>query len=155
VPLNYARHSLRSLTLWLFTLPFALVKDLGFLTGPVAACIAWVLFGVYQIGYSIEDPFQGTIRLSILCDSIRKDVLGVLDESKSQRRSAYKTSKWTEEDAEEEQSENQRLEIKVPASTAYKLQSDVLPEDEKLVHPPIFIPAANGTWNVIMAKPSS
>lgn len=49
VPLNYARHSLRSLTLWLFTLPFALVKDLGLLTGPVTACTAWLLFGVYQV----------------------------------------------------------------------------------------------------------
>ena len=76
VPLNYARHSLRSLTLWLFTLPFALIKDLGLLTTPVAACIAWVLFGVYQIGYSIEDPFQGSLRLSILCDAIRRDVIG-------------------------------------------------------------------------------
>lgn len=24
----------------------------------------------------IEDPFQGTLRLSILCDTIRRDVLG-------------------------------------------------------------------------------
>lgn len=76
VPLNYARHSLRSLTLWLFTLPFALVKDMGILTAPVTALVAWLLFGVYQIGYSIEDPFQGSLRLSNLCDAIRHDVLG-------------------------------------------------------------------------------
>lgn len=76
VPLNYARHSLRSLTLWLFTLPFALIQDLGLLTGPVMGVIAWLLFGVYQIGYSIEDPFQGSLRLSILCDAIRRDVIG-------------------------------------------------------------------------------
>jgi len=75
VPLNYARHSLRILTLWLFTLPFTLVKDLGLLTGPSMGISAWVLFGVYQIGYSIEDPFQKSLRLSVLCDSIRKDVL--------------------------------------------------------------------------------
>jgi predicted membrane chloride channel (bestrophin family) len=66
VPLNYARHSLRSLTLWLFTLPFALVKDTGLLTGPVLFLVSWLLFGVYEIGYSIEDPFQGTLRLSIM-----------------------------------------------------------------------------------------
>ncbi len=76
VPLNYARHALRSLTMWLFTLPFCMVKDLGLLTGPATAIIAWVLFGVYQIGYSIEDPFQKSLRLSILCDAIRRDVLG-------------------------------------------------------------------------------
>jgi predicted membrane chloride channel (bestrophin family) len=76
VPLNYARHSLRSLTLWLFTLPFALIKDFGLLTGPVVGLSAWLLFGVYQIGYMIEDPFQGTLRLSTLCNAISRDVLG-------------------------------------------------------------------------------
>jgi predicted membrane chloride channel (bestrophin family) len=75
VPLNYARHSLRSLTIWLFTLPFCLVKEMGMLTPIVTAVSAWTLFGIYQIGYSIEDPFQGSLRLSILCDSIRRDVL--------------------------------------------------------------------------------
>lgn len=87
VPLNYARHSLRSLTLWLFTLPFALVKDMGLLTAPVTVCTAWLLYGIYQIGYSIEDPFQGSLRLSILCDAIRNDVLG--QDSDEGRLSAY------------------------------------------------------------------
>ena len=76
VPLNYARHALRSLTMWLLSLPFALVKDLGLMTGPTLFLTSWMLFGVYEIGYSIEDPFQGTLRLSILCDAIRRDVLG-------------------------------------------------------------------------------
>lgn len=76
VPLNYARHSLRSLTLWLFTLPFCLVQDFGiWFTAPANAAIAWLFFGVYQIGYSIEDPFQGSLRLSILCDAIRRSVI--------------------------------------------------------------------------------
>jgi len=76
VPLNYARHALRSLTMWLLSLPFALVKDTKLMTGPILFVISWMLFGVYEIGYSIEDPFQGTLRLSILCDAIRRDVLG-------------------------------------------------------------------------------
>ena len=75
MPLNYARHALRSVTVWLWTLPFALIKDLGLLTGPIIAIIAWILFGVYEIGTRIEDPFQGTLRLSIYCDAIRRDVL--------------------------------------------------------------------------------
>lgn len=76
VPLNYARHALRSLTVWLFSLPFALVKDMGLMTAPILLVMSWMMFGVYEIGYSIEDPFQGTLRLSILCDAIRRDVLG-------------------------------------------------------------------------------
>ncbi len=75
VPMNYARHALRSLTVWLWTLPFVLVKDLGLLTGPVVAVLSWILFGVYEIGSRIEDPFQGTLRLSVYCDAIRRDVL--------------------------------------------------------------------------------
>lgn len=81
VPLNYARHSLRSLTLFLFTLPFCLVDKMGLFTAPVTACIAWLYFGVYQIGYSIEDPFQGSLRLSNLCDAIRRDVVGSVAEN--------------------------------------------------------------------------
>lgn len=42
VPLNYARHSLRSLSLWLLSLPFALIKDLGLLTGPVLFLVSWL-----------------------------------------------------------------------------------------------------------------
>jgi predicted membrane chloride channel (bestrophin family) len=76
VPLKYARHTLRALTLWLFSLPFALLKDLQLATGPMLFLVSWLLFGVYEIGYAIEDPFQGTLRLSILCDTVRRDVLG-------------------------------------------------------------------------------
>ena len=86
VPLNYARHALRSLTVWLFTLPFALTKDMGLFTAPVIAVTAWLFFGVYQIGYSIEDPFQGSLRLSILCDAIRKNVMS---QTNDMRDSAY------------------------------------------------------------------
>jgi len=76
VPVNYARHCLRSLTFYLMTLPLALVKDFGLKTCITMCIMSWLMFGVYQIGYSIEDPFQGSIRLSILCDNIRRDVLG-------------------------------------------------------------------------------
>lgn len=75
VPLNYARHSLRGLTLWLFTLPLSLIKDFGWFTAPVMGLAAWVLYGIYQIGYTIEDPFQGSLRLATLCDKIYHDVM--------------------------------------------------------------------------------
>lgn len=87
-PLNYARHSLRSLTIWLFTLPFVLVREFGLLTAPVMGIIAWLLFGVYQIGCSIEDPFQGSLRLSQLCDAIYRDVMYDVD-LRNKRDSAF------------------------------------------------------------------
>lgn len=91
VPLNYARHSLRSLTLWLFTLPFALVRDFGILTGPVMGMAAWLFYGIYQIGYTIEDPFQGSLRLSALCDAIFRDVMMGTDVMK-RRMTAFRAS---------------------------------------------------------------
>jgi predicted membrane chloride channel (bestrophin family) len=96
VPLHYARHALRSLTVWIVTLPFSLVNEFGLLTGPVIAMVSWLLFGVYQIGHSIEDPFQGSLRLSTLCEDIRQDILedGVL------RESAFDISSDTSEDNE-------------------------------------------------------
>jgi ion channel-forming bestrophin family protein len=99
VPLNYARHTLRALTLWLFSLPFVLVKDLRFGTGPMCFLVSWLLFGVYEIGYCIEDPFQGTLRLSILCDTIRRDVLG----DESIRNSAFRLISDAEEEEEDDE----------------------------------------------------
>ena len=92
------------------------MKDFGILTAPVMGVISWVLFGVYQIvsfiiliptsslkqrtrllitpslsllkGCSIEDPFQGSLRLSILCDAIYRDVMYDVD-LKNKRDSAY------------------------------------------------------------------
>jgi len=101
VPLNYARHSLRGLTLWLITLPFALVSTLGPLIGPVLFLVSWLLFGVYEIGYSIEDPFQGTLRLSILCDTIRRDVLA----DEFARATAFNLKEKEEEDDDDDDKE--------------------------------------------------
>lgn len=99
VPLNYARHCLRGVTLWMLTLPFALIGSLGLITGPCLTIMSWLLYGIYQIGYNIEDPFQSTLRLSILCDAIRRDVFAeellqrdtafVIDEEEEKRDSVY------------------------------------------------------------------
>lgn len=104
VPLNYARHSLRSLTLWLFTLPFAIVADMGLLTGPVMGAISWLLLGVYQIGFTIEDPFQGSLQLSILCDAIYQDVMYGGETLQNHRETAFSDGKeerkdWSDLDA--------------------------------------------------------
>lgn len=91
VPLNYARHALRSLSLWSLTLPFGLVNSLGLLTGPVVGMVAWLMFGVYQIGHTIEDPFQGSLRLTDMCNSIYRDVMyGDRNEAGMRRESAFR-----------------------------------------------------------------
>jgi len=91
VPLNYARHALRSLTLWSFTLPFGLIDKLGLLTGPTVGLVAWSMFGVYQIGHTIEDPFQGSLRLTDMCNSIYRDVMyGDRNQAGMRRESAFR-----------------------------------------------------------------
>lgn len=74
VPLRYARHCLRALTFWLWTLPLALLRDFGWITVPAMGGLAFVMYGIYQIGYMIEDPFQGSLRLTHLSDQILRDV---------------------------------------------------------------------------------
>ena len=104
VPLNYARHSLRSLTLWLASLPFCLISEFGILTGPVVGAMAWLLLGVYQIGFTIEDPFQGSsLRLSLLCDAVYRDVMYYVDNSSGGERGNARDSAYRrlEEELEE------------------------------------------------------
>lgn len=99
VPLNYARHALRSLTLWSFTLPFGLIDKLGLLTGPTVGMVAWLMFGVYQIGHTIEDPFQGSLRLTDMCNSIYRDVMyGNRNEAGMRRESAFRKDGEQESD---------------------------------------------------------
>ena len=50
VPLNYARHTSRFLTLWCLTLPVSLVGSMGMLVVPVTAFVTWCLFGIQEIG---------------------------------------------------------------------------------------------------------
>lgn len=127
VPLNYARHSLRALSIWLFTLPFCMVESTKLLTAPAVFLVSWLLFGVYEIGYSIEDPFQGTLRLSVLCDTVRRDVLAdevirntAFDgDCMRDSSSSHKTSQQAS--TEEQDGEDVEYELSPPVKTKDKL----------------------------------
>ncbi|CAE7831777.1 unnamed protein product [Symbiodinium sp. CCMP2592] len=54
VPLSYARHTARFVSVWTLTLPFALVSSYRWLTGPCVAFVTWALFGILEIGNLIE-----------------------------------------------------------------------------------------------------
>ena len=70
VPLSYSRHTSRFLTMWCGFLPFAIVKDLGWLSLPVMGIISWLLYGLEEIGHLIEQPFiPVTDRPSYLIES--------------------------------------------------------------------------------------
>lgn len=60
VPWTYSRHTSRFLTLYMGTLPFALVKNLSsVLTVLVVAVLGYCLFGIEEISHLIEQPFLG------------------------------------------------------------------------------------------------
>lgn len=73
VPLSYARHTSRFVSIWTFTLSFALVHSLRWLTAPVVLFVTWALFGILEIGHIIEDPFRRTIDLTPICEAIYHD----------------------------------------------------------------------------------
>lgn len=77
VPLNYARHTSRFLTLWCLTLPLSLVADMGFLVVPVTAFVTWCLFGIQEIGLFIEHCAldHGAVFMDSMVDTIKADVL--------------------------------------------------------------------------------
>lgn len=60
VPWTYSRHTSRFLTLWMGTLPFALVGHFSkFLTVALVAAAAYCMFGIEEIAHLIEQPFLG------------------------------------------------------------------------------------------------
>lgn len=155
VPLNYARHSLRALSIWLFTLPFCLVQSLDLLTAPAVFLVSWLMFGVYEIGYSIEDPFQGTLRLSVLCDTIRRDVLAdeVIRNTAFDRESTKSSSgskKATQPaSAEEQEDEELEYEMSPPVKSKDKLsnKSPKTKANATVVEELPVLPSKQAIWN--------
>lgn len=143
IPLNYARHTLRALTVWLFSLPFAVVKDLRMLTGPVLFLVAWLLFGVYEIGVRIEDPFQGTLRLSIMCDTIRRDVLG----DETVRSTAFRLETETEgQDVYKSLDDVELEELSDDISSSLKDEEEVRSEGQKEGIPNVVLDESNDAY---------
>lgn len=81
VPSAYTRHTVRFLTLYLMTLPLALIPTAGWHTVPIITFIAWSFFSIKEIGSFIEEPFDKDmvlICLPQLISVIRNDIAEVL-----------------------------------------------------------------------------
>ena len=60
-----------------FTLPIALVARFGLTTIPVTLVVAYILFGIEEIGVEIEDPFgsdTNDLPLDTICHSIEQNL---------------------------------------------------------------------------------
>lgn len=81
LPFVYVVHLRRSLILYCFTLPFALVELYGWGAVLVTLFISYTLFGIEEIGVEIENPFghdPNDLPLERFCETIERDVLFLL-----------------------------------------------------------------------------
>lgn len=76
IPFAYAVHIKQMLTLYLITLPFALVGEMNWAAVPTTAVIAFGMIGIEVAGTEIEDPFgtdPNDLPLEAICETIRRD----------------------------------------------------------------------------------
>ncbi len=57
VPLAYAQHTKLFVSLFCFTVPFAIVREMTWFTPFASALLTFAFFGIDEIGVEIEDPF--------------------------------------------------------------------------------------------------
>ncbi|MEG3859968.1 bestrophin family protein [Microcoleus sp. herbarium12] len=77
IPLAYAIHLKQLLLLYCLALPFQMVKDLSWGTGPVVALISFTLFGIEEIGIEIENPFgldANDLPLDNICATMQRNI---------------------------------------------------------------------------------
>lgn len=74
VPLTYARHTSRFLSLFCLSAPVALVGEIGLYIVPFGTFMTWALFGILEIGMMIEEPFQRALKLEVFANTIRRDL---------------------------------------------------------------------------------
>ena len=82
IPLAYAVHLKQLVLIYCLLLPFQLVADLQWWTGPVVALISFTLFGIEEIGMEIENAFgrdYNDLPLDNICATIERNVNELID----------------------------------------------------------------------------
>ncbi|MDX2229635.1 MAG: bestrophin family ion channel [Leptolyngbyaceae cyanobacterium bins.349] len=77
MPLAYSIHLKQLLLLYCLSLPFQMVGNLGWWTGPIVALISFTLFGIEEIGIEIENPFgrdPNDLPLDAICDTMLRNI---------------------------------------------------------------------------------
>lgn len=83
LPFPYVVHLRRALVVYCFSLPFALLGSLGWLSIAATTLIAYLLFGIEEIGVEIENPFeieQNDLPLERICQNIENNLRAFLPE---------------------------------------------------------------------------
>ncbi|WP_434348923.1 bestrophin family protein [Myxococcus virescens] len=81
IPFAYMMHLRRALIVYCYTLPFALVDSFGWITVPATFVVAYVFFGIEEIGVEIEDPFghdDNDLPLERICETVRGNLKALM-----------------------------------------------------------------------------
>jgi len=77
IPLAYSIHLNQSVWLYILSIPFQIVGDLGWYTVPVEVLGSFCMLGILAIGLEIENPFgydANDLPLDDFCDVIRREI---------------------------------------------------------------------------------
>ncbi|THH33003.1 hypothetical protein EUX98_g1224 [Antrodiella citrinella] len=77
IPKSYSIHLKQCVTLYLFSLPFTLVKELGWGMVPVVTVVAFTLMGIEGIADEIEMPFgldKFDLPLERYCEDLKEEI---------------------------------------------------------------------------------
>jgi ion channel-forming bestrophin family protein len=81
IPFAYAQHIKSFLTLFCFSVPFAMVESMRWYTPLAAGILAFAMFGIDEIGVEIEDPFgydANDLPLDAMGNRIAEDTRAIL-----------------------------------------------------------------------------
>lgn len=86
LPFAYVVHLRRALMIYCATLPFALLDPFGWYTVLDTLLLAYIFFGIEEIGVEIEDPFgvdDNDLPLEAICKTIENNLLATLGETQN------------------------------------------------------------------------
>lgn len=82
IPKSYGIHLKQCVTLYLFSLPFTLVKELGWGTVPIITVVAFTFMGIEGIAEIIEMPFgldEGDLPLDRYCSDLKEEIQYIIE----------------------------------------------------------------------------
>ncbi|HLL55522.1 MAG TPA: bestrophin family protein [Myxococcaceae bacterium] len=85
VPFAYMVHVRRAIVVYCITLPFVLVEPFGWMTVLATFLVAYLVFGIEEIGVEVEDPFgrdDNDLPLERICETIRNNLKALLPPSR-------------------------------------------------------------------------
>ncbi|KAI9510403.1 Bestrophin, RFP-TM, chloride channel-domain-containing protein [Russula earlei] len=77
IPKSYRIHLKQCVTLYLFSLPFTMVRDLGWATVPIVTVVAFTFMGIEGIAEQIEMPFgldECDLPLDRYCSDLKEEI---------------------------------------------------------------------------------